>query len=392
MSTPERAGEPGKPIRLLIADDHPVVRDGLSAMFARDPGFEVLGEARDGAEAVTLAQALKPDVILMDLRMPGMDGLTAITELARRGVPSRVLVLTTYDTDSYVLPAIEAGATGYMLKDAPRAELLHAVRAAAQGQAVLSPAVTTRLMSRVRAPGTGPLSQRELEVLELVAAGNTNREAAARLFITEATVKTHLLNIYAKLGVGVARLSDALGEVAGRWSALHGIPVQVTTTGTARPMPPEAEFALLRTAQEALANVARHARATRVGVTLSYMECQVALDVRDDGQGFDLKRLCAQAAGNNNTNGNTNTNGNSNGHTSTNGHGKASGHVSGLVGLSVGDGLRRHPAGSSDGGFGLVAMRQRIENLAGTLQVESEPGFGTGISACLPVASAEARS
>jgi len=138
----------------------------------------------------------------MDLRMPGMDGLTAITELARRGVPARVLVLTTYDTDSYVLPAIEAGATGYMLKDAPRTELIHAVRAAAQGQAVLSPAVTARLMSRVRTPGTGPLSQRELEVLELVAAGNTNREAAACLFITEATVKTHLLNIYTKLGVG----------------------------------------------------------------------------------------------------------------------------------------------------------------------------------------------
>jgi signal transduction histidine kinase len=178
----------------------------------------------------------------------------------------------------------------------------------------------------------------------------------------------------------LARLGEALGEVAGRWSSLHGIPVQVTTTGTARPMPPEAEFALLRTAQEALANVARHARATRVGVTLSYMECQVALDVRDDGQGFDLKKLCAQAARSSNAN------------TNTNGHGKTNGHVSGLVGLSVGDGLRRHPAGTSDGGFGLVAMRQRIENLAGTLQVESEPGFGTGISACLPVASAEARS
>ena len=205
---PGRAGglvsrpEPGAVIKLLIADDHPVVRDGLSSMFARDPEFEVLGEAADGAEAVTLAQALEPDVILMDLRMPGMDGLTAITELASRGVPARILVLTTYDTDSYVLPAIEAGATGYMLKDAPRAELLHAVRAAAQGQAVLSPAVTARLMSRVRAPGAGPLSHRELEVLELVASGATNREAAARLFITEATVKTHLLNIYAKLGVG----------------------------------------------------------------------------------------------------------------------------------------------------------------------------------------------
>ena len=205
MSSPDPVHPADAPIKLLIADDHPVVRDGLSAMFARDPGFEVLGEASDGAEAVRLAQSLGPDVILMDLRMPGMDGLTAITELARRRVPARVLVLTTYDTDSYVLPAIEAGATGYMLKDAPRAELLRAVRAAAQGQAVLSPAVTARLMSRVRTPGTGtigPLSQRELEVLELVAGGATNREAAARLFITEATVKTHLLNIYAKLGVG----------------------------------------------------------------------------------------------------------------------------------------------------------------------------------------------
>ena len=115
---------PGAVIRLLIADDHPVVRDGLSSMFAREAGFEVLGEAADGAEAVKLAQTLKPDVILMDLRMPVMDGLAAITELARRGVPARVLVLTTYDTDSYVLPAIEAGATGYLLKDAPRDELL----------------------------------------------------------------------------------------------------------------------------------------------------------------------------------------------------------------------------------------------------------------------------
>jgi DNA-binding NarL/FixJ family response regulator len=189
------------PIRLLIADDHPIVRDGLSGTFERDPGFEVVGEAADGAEAVRLAQALAPDVVLMDLRMPGMDGVTAITELARRGIAARVLVLTTYDSDSYVLPAIEAGATGYLLKDAPRDELLRAVRAAALGQSVLSPAVATRLMTRVRAAEPELLSQRELEVLGLVAAGTTNREAAAKLFISEATVKTHLLHIYAKLGV-----------------------------------------------------------------------------------------------------------------------------------------------------------------------------------------------
>ena len=195
-------GGPGDAaIKLLIADDHPVVRDGLSSMFDREPGFEVLGEAGDGSEAVRLAQALQPDVILMDLRMPGTDGVTAISELARLGVAARVLVLTTYDTDSHVLPAIEAGATGYLLKDAPRAELIRAVQAAARGQAVLSPSVATRLMSRVRTPAVEPLSQRELEVLGLVAAGSTNREAAASLFISEATVKTHLLNIYAKLGV-----------------------------------------------------------------------------------------------------------------------------------------------------------------------------------------------
>ncbi|MFI6299344.1 response regulator [Nonomuraea sp. NPDC050790] len=187
-------------IRLLIADDHPIVRDGIRGMFAGDPDFEVLGEAGDGARAVELARMLDPDVILMDLRMPKTDGVTAIKELVRLGVRARVLVLTTYDTDKDVLPAIEAGATGYLLKDTQRDDLIRAVRTAAQGEAVLSPSVATRLMGQVRAPAD-PLSARELEILELVAAGTTNREVAARLFISEATVKTHLLHIYAKLEV-----------------------------------------------------------------------------------------------------------------------------------------------------------------------------------------------
>lgn len=188
-------------ISVLIVDDHPVVRDGLRGMFNADPRFEVLGEAGDGAEAIAIGERLRPDVILMDLRMPRTDGVTAIKELAKRGVPARVLVLTTYDADRDVLPAIEAGATGYLLKDAPRDELFRAVEAAARGQAVLSPAVATRLMGQMRQPASEPLSQRELEVLELIARGSTNREAAAQLFISEATVKTHLLHVYAKLGV-----------------------------------------------------------------------------------------------------------------------------------------------------------------------------------------------
>ena len=189
-------------IRLMIVDDHPVVRDGLSGIFSGEEGFEVVAEAADGSEAVRRARALKPDVILMDLRMPELDGVGAITALERAGVASRVLVLTTFDTEADVLPAIEAGATGYLLKDAPRAELLRAVRAAARGESVLSPAVASRVLASVRNPQQDPLSERELEVLGLVARGATNREAAKQLFISEATVKTHLIHIYTKLDVG----------------------------------------------------------------------------------------------------------------------------------------------------------------------------------------------
>jgi len=191
------------PIRLLLVDDHPVVRDGLRGMLAGDPDLEVVGEASDGHEALTLVDTLRPDVILMDLRMPGMGGAAAIRELAARGSTARVLVLTTYDSDSDVVPALEAGATGYLLKDAPRDQLVRAIRAAARDEAVLAPSVATRLVSQLRSPGPAQdaLSERELEVLTLIAQGETNRGAAARLFISEATVKTHLLHIYEKLGV-----------------------------------------------------------------------------------------------------------------------------------------------------------------------------------------------
>ena len=188
-------------ISILIVDDHPIVRDGLRGMFSADPRFTVLGEAADGAGAVAAAERLRPDVILMDLRMPGTDGIYATRELATRGITSRVLVLTTYDTDSDVLPAIEAGATGYLLKDAPLEDLFRAVEAAAAGQAVLAPTVATRLMDQARRPASDALSNRELEVLELIAQGSTNREAAQKLFVSEATIKTHLLHAYAKLGV-----------------------------------------------------------------------------------------------------------------------------------------------------------------------------------------------
>ncbi|MEU2598768.1 response regulator transcription factor [Streptomyces hirsutus] len=188
-------------VSVLIVDDHPVVRDGLRGMFEAAPGFRVLGEAANGVEALERAAALDPDVVLMDLRMPGSSGVDAIRELARRGARAEVLVLTTYDTDSDTLPAIEAGATGYLLKDAPREELFAAVRAAAEGRTVLSPAVASRLVSAVRAPAAEPLSAREREVLALVARGTSNREIARELFISEATVKTHLTHLYAKLGV-----------------------------------------------------------------------------------------------------------------------------------------------------------------------------------------------
>jgi DNA-binding NarL/FixJ family response regulator len=191
-------------LRLVVVDDHPVVRDGLRGMLGTQPDFEIVGEAASGAEALTVVAAARPDVVLTDLRLPDPSGGALIRLLLERVPTVRVLVLTTHDTDSDVLPAVEAGAIGYLLKDAPREELFRAVRAAARGETVLSPSVATLLVSRIRPdrrPTETRLSAREREVLALIAQGRTNRQAAAALFISEATVKTHLLHIYAKLAV-----------------------------------------------------------------------------------------------------------------------------------------------------------------------------------------------
>ena len=188
-------------IRILLADDHPVVRDGLRGMLAGEADFEVVGEAASGAEAVLVTERQRPDVVLMDLQMPEMDGATATAEIATRFPGTRVLVLTTYDTDADILRAVEAGATGYLLKDTPRERLFPAIRAAARGETVLAPTVATRLVNRMRRPAEEALTSREVEVLELVARGSSNADIAAALFISEATVKTHLLHTFAKLGV-----------------------------------------------------------------------------------------------------------------------------------------------------------------------------------------------
>ncbi len=188
-------------IRLLIVDDHEVVRAGLQGMLASQPDFEVAGEAADGIEAVEMVERVRPEVILMDLRMPRMNGVEAIRRIRARWPEVHILVLTTYDTDADILPAIEAGATGYLLKDIPRDELFRAVRAASRGESVLAPPVAARLMGRMRAPAEESLSEREIEVLTLVARGASNREIAHALHISEATVKSHLIHIFGKLGV-----------------------------------------------------------------------------------------------------------------------------------------------------------------------------------------------
>jgi DNA-binding NarL/FixJ family response regulator len=187
-------------LRLVLVDDHPVVRAGLCAVLATEPGFEVIGECSDGEDAVRLVAELAPDVVLMDLRMPGVDGATATARICAAGT-TRVLVLTTYDTDADILRAVEAGASGYLLKDTTREQLIDAVRAAARGETVLAPVVAAKLVTRLRAPARPTLTAREIQVLGCVARGLSNPDTGRELFISEATVKSHLLRIFEKLGV-----------------------------------------------------------------------------------------------------------------------------------------------------------------------------------------------
>jgi DNA-binding NarL/FixJ family response regulator len=186
----------------MLVDDHPVVRSGLVGMLAGEADIEVAGEAASADEAVAVARAVTPDVVLMDLRMPGGDGVIATTGVLAIVPTARVVVLTTYESDADILRAVEAGAAGYLLKDASRLELLAAIRGAARGETVLAPSVATRLVDRIRRPhAADALSPRELEVLQLVAEGLSNAEIGRALFISEATVKTHLLRTFTKLGV-----------------------------------------------------------------------------------------------------------------------------------------------------------------------------------------------
>jgi DNA-binding NarL/FixJ family response regulator len=199
-------------VRIIVADDHHVVRTGFAALLDTQPDFSVIGTACDGTEAVRLCRDLVPDVVLMDVRMPGMDGIEATRQLAGSGLDGpRILILTTFDLDQYVYDALRAGASGFLLKDVTAERLFDAVRVVAAGDALLAPAVTRRLISeftRLRPPPDAPpeaalaeLTPRETQVLRLVAAGLSNPEIAARLVVTEETVKTHVSHMLSKLGL-----------------------------------------------------------------------------------------------------------------------------------------------------------------------------------------------
>jgi DNA-binding NarL/FixJ family response regulator len=188
-------------IRVLVADDHPIVRSGIVALLEAAPDVEVVGQASTGPEAVELAIALEPAIVLMDLRMPGIDGDEATARILAERPGIRVLILTTYESDDSILSAIEAGASGYLLKAAPQDEILAGIRSVARGEVALAPAIAALLVKRVAQPPAPTLSPRETEVLALVAQGLSNPAIATRLFVGEATVKTHLVHVFEKLGV-----------------------------------------------------------------------------------------------------------------------------------------------------------------------------------------------
>ncbi|HRJ58811.1 MAG TPA: response regulator transcription factor [Anaerolineales bacterium] len=199
-------------INIIITDDHPVVRSGLRALLLSQPDFDIVADAENGEEAVSLAISLVPDLILMDLQMPNLDGLGAI-KLIRDKLPKvNILVLTTYETDADILPALEAGAIGYLLKDTPPEQLFQAIRNAARGEMALAPRIAERVTQRLINSSKNTLSSREIEVLELASQGNSNSAIAKKLFITEATVKSHFVHIFSKLGVAdrTAAVTEAL--------------------------------------------------------------------------------------------------------------------------------------------------------------------------------------
>ncbi|HJN88295.1 MAG: response regulator transcription factor [Dehalococcoidia bacterium] len=216
--TNQSTGE--KPIRILIADDHPIVRQGLAAVLDQEADLEVVAQAANGREAVAKAFELLPDVILMDLQMPEMDGVAAIIEIKNAALETGIIILTTYDTDDYIFRGIEAGARGYLLKDSPPEEVLKAIRAVYQGESLIQPRVASRLLDRLSqlsrnaAPSEGSLSAREVEVLQIMATGAANKEIASRLNIGQSTVKTHIVRIFNKLGV--SGRTEAVAEGAKR--------------------------------------------------------------------------------------------------------------------------------------------------------------------------------